>query len=394
MGDPLALYVHWPYCARICPYCDFNVYRDRGVDTDAWRAAFLRDLDYFAGLTPGRSVGSVYFGGGTPSLMAPSLVAAILDGVAQRWSLADAPEVTLEANPTDAEIEAFEAFARAGVNRLSLGVQRFDDASLVFLGRNHDAAAARAALSRAMAVFDQVSFDLIYGLPDETPALWRATLREAIDVGAGHLSLYQLTVEPGTAFDRAVRRGTWSPVSDDAEADFYAMADDMTRAAGLAPYEISNHARPGAQSRHNLTYWRGSDYIGIGPGAHGRITIKSAHGRITIKSAHGRLAHDAGRVALEATRKPAAYLAARDPATIYTQETLTPDAVLVERLAMGLRLVEGIVVSHDVWRDLAPRAKRLEPGYLSAEPADGGMRLTLVGDGRFLLNAILRELIA
>ena len=382
---PLALYLHWPYCARICPYCDFNVYRHRAVDTHAWRAAFLRDFDYFAAQTGPRALSSIYFGGGTPSLMAPALVADIIDAAASRWTLTEGVEITLEANPTDAEISRFQDFARAGVNRLSLGVQRFDDPSLQFLGRNHDASLARKALERAVEVFRDVSFDRIYGLPEETPALWRETLEPALAYGANHLSLYQLTIEQGTAFARAAARGAFTPIPDDREADFYEIADEMTRARGLPAYETSNHARPGAQSRHNIVYWRGGDYLGVGPGAHGRLTETRAHGRLTETLA---------RRAIEAVRAPAAYLGARDAAAIYASELLTSEEIFIERLAMGLRLVEGVSLAEADWRALAPRLERLDPDRYDVEEEASGVRLRLKGEGRFLLNAIVRELIA
>lgn len=382
MTAPLALYVHWPYCAKICPYCDFNVYRQRGeIDEAAWRAAFTRDLSYFAermgsaGHGGQRTLASIYFGGGTPSLMAPSLVSGVIDAAARIWPLAPGAEITLEANPTDAEAARFDDMRAAGINRLSLGVQRFDDAALAFLGRNHDALTARGALDQAIAAFERVSFDLIYGLPDETHADWRRTLAEALAFGTGHLSLYQLTIEPGTAFARATARAAWTPIDDDREADFFEIAGEMTAAAGLPAYETSNHARPGARSRHNLTYWRGGDYLGIGPGAHSRLSDPE------------------GRQAFVAERKPPAYLAADHGHDIFAAETLTAEDQLIERLAMGLRLVEGITLPADDWRRVAPHTDNLDPDhYCLTEEADG-MRMTLRGQGRFLVNAIVRELI-
>ncbi len=266
------VYIHWPFCLAKCPYCDFNSHvRDR-VDERRWRAALMAEIDHAAAQAPGRTVTSVFFGGGTPSLMAPETVAALIERVARRWSLANNAEITLEANPTSVEAGRFAGYRAGGVNRVSLGVQSLNDDALRFLGRRHDAAQARRAVETARATFPRLSFDLIYARPEQTAAAWRAELGEAVKLAADHLSVYQLTIERGTPFHARARRGTLVALGDDTAADLYDTTHEMLEAAGLPAYEISNHAAPGAWSRHNLTYWRASDYVGIGPGAHGRLT--------------------------------------------------------------------------------------------------------------------------
>ena len=265
----MGLYVHWPYCARICPYCDFNVVRDRGRADEAGRLlrAILADLEAQAALLGERRLVSIFFGGGTPSLMRPADVARVIAAARRLWPGADDLEITLEANPTDAEAERFAGLAEAGVGRLSLGVQSLNDAELAFLGRNHDAAAARRAVRQAMAHFPRVSVDLIYALPNQTPSAWAAALAEVADFGVEHISPYQLTIEAGTAFDRAVRRGLFAPPTDDLAAELYETTQSALTAAGFEAYEVSNHARGlAARARHNLVYWRGEDYAGVGPG--------------------------------------------------------------------------------------------------------------------------------
>ncbi|OJS43028.1 coproporphyrinogen III oxidase, partial [Escherichia coli] len=265
-----ALYVHWPFCLAKCPYCDFNSHvRDRIV-AEEWERALLADLQHEAG-RPGRGlVGSVFFGGGTPSLMPPSLVAGILARTEQLLGFAPNVEITLEANPSSVEADKFAALAAAGVNRVSLGVQALDDRALRMLGRLHSADEALAALDTAQRHFGRVSIDLIYARPGQTVSAWERELSRALTFGTEHLSLYQLTIEPGTRFATDVRRGDMVPLGDDEAADLFALTREMTAAAGLPAYEISNHARPGCESRHNLAYWRYQDYAGIGPGAHGR----------------------------------------------------------------------------------------------------------------------------
>lgn len=268
-GD-LALYVHWPFCVSKCPYCDFNSHVREGVDQAAWRAALLTDLAHEASVLPGRKLQSIFFGGGTPSLMPPATVAAILDAAERAWGFAEGIEITLEANPSSVEAARFADLASAGVNRVSLGLQSLDDQALKFLGRAHDVNEGQAALATAQSVFPRVSFDLIYALPGQRLTDWRAELARALSFGTEHLSLYQLTIEPGTRFATEALAGRIVIPDGDSAADLFEATRADTKAAGLPAYETSNHARPGSESRHNLAYWRYQDYAGIGPGAHGR----------------------------------------------------------------------------------------------------------------------------
>lgn len=367
----LGVYVHWPYCARICPYCDFNVYKNRPLDAGDWRDALLHDLRRWRARTPATPLASLYFGGGTPSLAPLSVIEAVIDACERLWGFAPGAEITLEANPTDAEQARFRAFAGAGINRLSLGVQSLRDEALTFLGREHDAAAARSAIEAAMAAFDAVTFDLIYARPGQDVRAWGEELAEALAFGTAHLSLYQLTIEPGTAFDRAVARGRWSPPEDDACADMFDLAQEMTAAAGLPAYEISNHARPGAQSRHNLLYWTYADYVGIGPGAHGRLTA------------------DGVKIAAEAPARPADYLAGQAA----REQALTLEETLIERFSMGLRLMAGVALAPDdalfSLPDMNERIARLAADGLLVH---AGGRLAATPEGRRILNRVLYEL--
>ena len=336
-APPLAVYIHWPYCARICPYCDFNVVRDRGqAEQAALAEAIVLDLEGQAALLGPRTLVSIFFGGGTPSLMAPEQVARIVETARALWPSAEPVEVTLEANPTDAEAGRFAAFADAGVTRLSLGVQAFDDEALRLLGRNHDAAEARRAAGLAREHFSQLSLDLIYALPEQTPAAWTAEIEAALAFEPDHLSPYQLTIEPGTPFDRAVRRGTLTPPGPDDAAELYETTQSVLSAHGFEAYEVSNHARgPQARSRHNLAYWRGEDYLGAGPGAHGRLTIGE------------------GRVATYAAAKVGDYIdtVTRTGVGFASREALTPRDAALERLLMGLRINEGVA-----WSEVAALA--------------------------------------
>jgi oxygen-independent coproporphyrinogen-3 oxidase len=325
---PIGVYLHWPYCARICPYCDFNVVRDRGQaeQRDLVRA-MIADLEAQAALTGPRTLVSVFLGGGTPSLMDPDWAAELIKAAHRLWSPAAEVEVTLEANPTDAEAGRFAAFAAAGVNRLSLGVQSLDDEALRFLGRNHDAGAARRAAALGRAAFPRLSIDLIYALPGQTAASWTSALDAALgELEPEHLSAYQLGVEPGTAFDRAVERGRWSRVDPDLAADLYEATQARTAAAGYDAYEVSNHARgEAARSRHNLVYWRGEDYAGAGPGAHARLTVNGTR-------------HSGAGV-----RRPADYIrqVAETGLGFERLEPLDARETALERLVMGLRTDEG-----------------------------------------------------
>ena len=373
------VYVHWPYCARICPYCDFNVHRDRRPGEAATLArALLDDLARRRDTTGPRRLTSIFFGGGTPSLMDPGAVAEVIAACRRLWEAGPDLEVSLEANPTDAEAGRFAGLAEAGVNRLSLGLQSLEDEALVQLGRNHDAAAGRRATQTALKVFSRVSIDLIYARPDQTPQAWAAELEAALALGAGHISPYQLTIEPGTAFERAVRRGRLAPPDDSGAADLWDVTQERLSAAGFEAYEVSNHARtPTDRSRHNLTYWRGGDWLGVGPGAHGRLTL------------------DGVRRGQVCAARPADYIAAvaRGEGEGEIEVLVAPEAA-VERVLSGLRLAEGVPFralsplglspGHPEVRDLA------EAGLLAADPD----RLRVTEDGRRLLNAVLERLLA
>ena len=265
------LYIHWPFCEAKCPYCDFNSHVSRRIDQSQWCKAYLRELDRVGALTQGRVLDSVYFGGGTPSLMAPETVRAILDHVQRTWPMRNDPEITLEANPSSVEVGRFRAFSEAGVNRVSLGVQALNDTDLNRLGRLHTVQEARQAFDIARNQFDRVSFDLIYARQDQSLTAWSQELTEALSMAVDHLSMYQLTIEQGTAFGDRYSRGRLTGLpDDDVSADMYEVTQEVCEKAGLPAYEVSNHARPGSASRHNMIYWQYGDYIGIGPGAHGR----------------------------------------------------------------------------------------------------------------------------
>ncbi len=380
MIKPLGVYVHWPYCARICPYCDFNVYKNRAIDEAAWISALTRDLEIYVKRTPGRKLSSLYFGGGTPSLAPLTVIEGVIEACSRLWGFEAGAEITLEANPTDAEQSRFHAFAEAGVNRLSLGVQSLRDEALIFLGRDHDANTAKRAIDAAQNAFARVTFDLIYARPGQSLDDWRAELEEALAIGARHLSLYQLTIEPDTAFAKAVEKGRWAPAGEDLCADMFDAAQEMTAAAGLPAYEISNHAAPGEESRHNLIYWTYADYIGVGPGAHGRLTEQAAYGRLSEKDM---------RIETVAPLAPADYLAGRP----HQGNILSEGEATMERLSMGLRLVSGIsfAQSDPFFND--PRANE----KLTALGEDGLLnwsngRLTATANGRRILNRVLYEL--
>ena len=372
------LYVHWPYCSRICPYCDFNVVRDRGRKDEAaaLAAAIVADLKAQAARVGSRRLASIFFGGGTPSLMDVGHAAAIIEAAKQAFDAAPDLEITLEANPTDAEAGRFDAFAGIGVGRLSLGVQSLDDRALAFLGRNHDAAAARRAAEAARRAFPRLSIDLIYALPGQSVAAWGEALAAALALGPEHVSAYQLTIEPGTAFDRAVERRRWAPPDEDLAAALYETTGEALSEAGFEAYEVSNHARgPAARSRHNLIYWRGGDWLGLGPGAHGRITDSGGARWSTLTPA--RIADYVARVS-----KAGDGLAAR--------ERLTPRETALERLMMGLRTFEGVELADLAALDLDPVAvdDLAEAGLL----VRAGGRLIATPRGRAVLDRIILEL--
>lgn len=328
-GKFFGIYIHWPFCASKCPYCDFNSHVRESVDQALWRDSLLAEIDTYAALTPGRTVTSVFFGGGTPSLMEPSTVGAVIDRVQRRWHIANDCEITLEANPTSVEADRFSAFRSAGVNRVSLGVQALNDKDLKFLGRRHDVAQALRALETARRHFDRYSFDLIYARPGQTEKDWEAELGQALGLSGGHLSLYQLTIEPGTPFYVQHRRGDFTIPDDDAAGGLYELTQAILEDAGLPAYEISNHAAAGQQSRHNLAYWRYDDYVGIGPGAHGRLTL------------------DGKKQATRAHRAPEIWLekVASQGHGSHKFEEIAPDQRFAEALMMGLRLKEGIALA-------------------------------------------------
>jgi oxygen-independent coproporphyrinogen-3 oxidase len=391
--EEISVYLHWPYCAAICPYCDFNVYKNRDIDIDDWRRAFMREIDWWAERAEGRKLASIYFGGGTPSLAPPALIRSVINYCTETWRPAGEIEITLEANPTDAETGRFAAFHDAGVNRLSLGVQSFNDASLKFLGRNHDGASAMCALETAQKEFARVTFDLIYALPGQTPAAWRAELERALAMGAGHLSLYQLTIEPGTAFDRAVTKRRWAPADEDLSADLFDLTQELTASAGMPAYEVSNHARGQEQSRHNLVYWRGGDYAGIGPGAHGRLTEMSA------QSVHGlHTAPDDGAQVRRATAtqlNPARYLdqALNADTSFIVDELLTENDWRAERFSMGLRTTEGVIATpEDLTALAAPLQELRAEGLIEPYRQSAAGRIVATKDGRRLLNHVLKTL--
>jgi oxygen-independent coproporphyrinogen-3 oxidase len=325
-GPGFGIYVHWPFCLSLCPYCDFNSHVREAVDQHRWRRALLAELDHYAGQTPERPVTSVFFGGGTPSLMAPETVAAVIARVGDSWRLAPDAEITLEANPTSVEAGRFAAYRAAGVNRVSLGVQSLNDDALGFLGRRHSAREAIQAVEIAQGCFPRVSFDLIYARPGQTVTDWRAELSQALALGTEHLSVYQLTIEPGTVFHGAWRRGELVPPGEETAAALYEGTQEVLEGAGLPAYEISNHARSGAESRHNLTYWRYGDYAGIGPGAHGRLSLGGQ------------------KLATRQHRAPEAWLDAVERAGHATRSAspLSRDQRLAELVMMGLRLREGV----------------------------------------------------
>jgi oxygen-independent coproporphyrinogen-3 oxidase len=382
MTEPaFGVYVHWPFCRSKCPYCDFNSHVSRRpIDQARFARAFAAEIAATAARAPGRTVSSVFFGGGTPSLMEPATVDAVLDAIARHWRVDGDAEVTLEANPTSVEAERFAGFRAAGVNRVSLGVQALDDAALAALGRTHTADEALAAVAIARRHFERYSFDLIYARPGQTPSDWRAELKRAISEAAAHLSLYQLTIEPETPFAALHASGKLVTPSEDCARDLYDVTQDVCAAAGLPAYEVSNHARPGAECRHNLVYWRYHEYAGIGPGAHGRLDV------------------DGVRRATAAERRPEAWLGLVESQGhgLVTDEPLTGAQQADEFLLMGLRLAEGI----DPGRFERLAGAQLPAGQVAHLAQHGLVETTKAGHLRVtpagfpLLNAIVTELAA
>jgi len=381
LTTPFAVYVHWPFCLSKCPYCDFNSHvRHGGVDEARFVRAYATEIAATAARVPGRTVSSIFFGGGTPSLMQPASVAAILDAIAKHWRVAPDVEITLEANPTSVEAARFRGFRAAGVNRVSLGVQSLDDAALKELGRLHSAQEALDAVAIARANFERYSFDLIYARPRQSLESWAAELRRALAHAGDHLSMYQLTIEPDTPFFGLHKAGKLVVPNEDLARDLYDLTQAICVKAGLPAYEISNHARPGGECRHNLVYWRGHDYAGIGPGAHGRLTI------------------DGRRVATETEKRPESWLMRVEAAGsgLIVDEKLTAGEAADEFLLMGLRLAEGIEPA----RYTALSGRTLDPkriAILREEGAvetttDGRLRVTLSGFP--ILDAVVADLAA
>ena len=376
--EELALYIHWPFCESKCPYCDFNSHVTETIDHDRWAAAFCAELDHFAGKITDKSVNSIFFGGGTPSLMNPATVEAVIAAIARHWRLDPNAEITLEANPSSVEADRFAGFHAAGVNRVSLGVQALDDSALKFLGRRHSLNEALDAINIAAKTFSRFSFDLIYARPKQTVAAWRNELTQALALTSSHLSVYQLTIEPGTAF----HKDRVATVDEDTGAALYEVTQEILETAGLPAYEISNHARPGDESRHNLTYWRMGSWLGIGPGAHSRLQLKDS-----TSAFHHWRAPDKWMEAVEAGGHGTA-----------KRTTLTPEDDHQETIMMGLRLREGInrqrfenrfglsfeeVVETTVLNDL------VEAGYLTYDTH----ALRATSKGRQCLNAVLGQLL-
>jgi putative oxygen-independent coproporphyrinogen III oxidase len=378
--EPFGVYVHWPFCRAKCPYCDFNSHvRHGGIDEARFLAGYLSELAHFASLAPARTVTSIFFGGGTPSLMRTETVAAILDAVAGHWGISHDAEITLEANPTSVEAENFAGYASAGVNRLSLGVQALDDQSLKSLGRQHSADEALAALALARQHFGRVSFDLIYAREGQTAKSWEEELRHALDQAADHLSLYQLTIEEGTPFAARHAAGSLRIPNGTVASELYLLTQELCEAAGLPAYEVSNHARPGSESRHNLLYWRGHDYAGVGPGAHSRITTGGT------------------KRALSTLKSPEAWLAEVEVSGrgFASEESLSAAEAGDEYLLMGLRLSEGI----DLARLAAINGSALDEGRISLLESEGLLRrndtrLAATPKGRLVLNRLILELAA
>lgn len=372
------IYIHWPFCLSKCPYCDFNSHAAATIDQDRWRAALLRELDHYADKKPGETVTSIFFGGGTPSLMAPSTVQALIERVAQHWVLDSMIEITLEANPSTVEAQAFRDFRAAGINRLSLGVQALNQRDLTFLGRRHDVAEALAALDLAGQTFPRFTFDLIYARPGQSLDSWQSELKQALSLAGGHLSAYQLTIEEGTAFYPIHERGEFQLPDEDLAAEMFAATRALCTQAGMPAYEVSNHARPGQESRHNLTYWRGGDYVGIGPGAHGRLNN------------HATRQH----------RAPDIWLRRVEEHGHATQvaEMLDARTRAEELLMMGLRLTDGVDASHfqaqcglDLWQVVDSGAFALLESEGLIQRTEDGIAATEAG--QLLLNSLTAALL-
>ena len=413
MPAPLAVYIHWPFCKSKCPYCDFNSHVRDSVDQQRWKNALLRELDYMASHVPDRTVTSIFFGGGTPSLMPPDTAAALIARVRRLWKTSDDVEITLEANPTSVEAGAFTDFKAAGVNRVSLGVQSLRDEELRFLGRGHSAKEALDAIELARRTFDRYSFDLIYARPGQTAAAWEQELAEALRHAGEHLSLYQLTIEENTAFHHAYSKGGFTLPNEAESEALYRTTEELMAAKGLPAYEVSNYARPGEESRHNLAYWQGVDYIGVGPGAHGRIIIPSpleGEGGEQREPGEGHFLPPSltlplkgggkRRIATQTLKSPERWLEAaeRNGQGVEVWQPVDRPQDAEERLMMGLRLAEGIgyaafkaQAGYDVtpYINLKKRDAYVSEGLLENNPD----RLQTTLKGRLVLNRLTAELL-
>jgi putative oxygen-independent coproporphyrinogen III oxidase len=380
-GAPgFGVYLHWPFCAAKCPYCDFNSHvRHQTIDQERYANAFRREMRTMRERTGPKTVKSIFLGGGTPSLMQPQTVGALLDAVSEFWTVPDNIEITLEANPSSVEAERFRGYRAAGVNRVSLGVQALNDRDLKFLGRLHNVKEALKAIGLARDIFPRLSFDLIYARPDQTLAEWEIELNEAIGYAADHLSMYQLTIEQGTPFAALQKAGKLTVPDGERSADLYALTQDVTASRGIPAYEVSNHAAPGAESRHNLVYWRYGEYVGIGPGAHGRFVEGDARSVTISEKMPERWLE---RVKTQGTG-------------VFEEERLTSDQQADELLMMGLRLNEGI----DVQRYEAMAGRTFDAGRLSTLQEEGmvefigNSKLRATPKGMILLDAVLVELL-
>jgi len=381
MNDLFGIYVHWPFCASKCPYCDFNSHVAERIDQAQWRAAYEREIAYYAGLTKGRTVTSIFFGGGTPSLMDPKTAAAVIDAVAANWNVAPDAEITLEANPTSVEIEKFAGFRAAGVNRVSIGIQALNDQDLKFLGRKHDANEAVEALETAEKIFDRFTYDLIYARPKQSLKDWRDELEKALKIAGEHLSLYQLTIEEGTPFYMQHARGDFAVPDQELAGELYEATQEVMERAGLPAYEVSNHAKPGQESRHNMTYWRYGDYAGIGPGAHGRLTINNV------------------KQATRGHRVPDVWLKRVNDNGHggHPFEEIAPAQRFSEALMMGLRLREGVPLARLSYEAGEDWRRKLDQEKISNLKGEGlielendTLRPTMAGLQR--LNGILSYL--
>ncbi|MBV1862857.1 MAG: radical SAM family heme chaperone HemW [Rhodobacteraceae bacterium] len=373
------IYFHWPFCQSKCPYCDFNSHVRTAVDQARWARAFVKEIEYHARLTPNRTVDTVFFGGGTPSLMLPETVATILEAVRKNWSVSSSVEVSLEANPTSVEVTRFKGFSESGINRISMGIQALNDPDLKALGRLHSVTDARQAFDIAKLIFNTVSFDLIYARQGQALSSWCHELKTALSMAVDHLSLYQLTIEDGTRFGDLYQRGKLRDLpSDNLASEMFDATQDICSAAGLNAYEVSNHAKSGAECRHNLIYWRYGDYVGIGPGAHGRMTLGG------------------NKLAFESPLSPEEWLAKIESAETATviSETISPNDQFSEYLLMSLRLAEGSNLER--LQKLNPQ--RFDIAHLRQLEDDGFLKLSnqnikTTPKGRLVLNALLGEIL-